>query len=320
MQDIQVMEVPRPEWKDTRDTVMQAVIERAAGDERVVVLDADVSKSTRSRRFGAEYPGRFFNVGVAEMHMASMAAAMAADGFRPYICSFATFLALRALEPIRTQIAYPKLPVVMLGGYAGLTAMQHGPTHQCLIDLGVYTALQGVTVYSPTCSVSAADLASAAAEADGPVYLRIGYNVQRPIYKPGQVKPGGCYRLRQGRHALLLCTGLLTAEALRAAELLEKDGIELTVVDCPTLKPFPAQDVAEAAAAFGRVFTLEDHVRAGGLYAAVLAALNEHGVPAALTGLNMGDCFAESASYDVLLQHYRLDGPGIADAVRAGLS
>ena len=307
--------VQESKWIDTRDAVMHSMIELAGHDERIVVLDADVSKTTRSRQFGQEHPNRYFNVGIAELHMASMAAAMAADGMRPYICSFATFLALRALEPIRTQIAYPALPAVLVGGYAGLSAMQHGPTHQCLVDLAIYNALQGMTVLSPSDSVSAAELTAAAAGLERPVYLRIGYNTLPPLYVPGQVKIGDCYRLRSGSDALLLSTGLSTHCALEAARLLEAKGIQVGVVDFPTIKPFPAEDIAVLSGSFPCIFTVEEHVGSGGLYTQVLSALNQYGVRTKVVGIHMGDRFAESAPLHVLQQKYGLDGPGIARAV-----
>lgn len=319
MHDVQPQNRPSSEWIDLRETTMSALMDRAATDKRIALLDADVTKSTRSRLFHAKYPDRHFNVGIAELHMASMGAAMAVDGMVPYLCSFATFLSLRGLEPIRTQIVYPRLPVVLLGGYAGLSAMQHGPTHQCIVDFAIYNALPGVTVLSPSDSVSAGELAAQAADLGCPVYMRIGYNKQRIIYEPGQVKVGDCYRLRKGADALLLSTGLTTAHALEAAEELAKEGLEVTVVDLPTITPFPAEDIAALAAGFDHVFTAEEHVALGGLYSKTLATLNESGVKAAVHGLNLGNSFAESAPYKVLLANTGLDGAGIAASVRKAL-
>lgn len=320
MQDIQPRICPEHEWMDPRESTMSAIIAQAAVDPRIVVLDADVSKSTCSRVFRQHYPDRHFNVGVAEMHMASMAAAMAADGLRPYICSFAVFLALRALEPIRTQIVYPHLPVVMLGGYAGLSAMQHGPTHHCIIDFSIFNAMPGVTVLSPSDSVSAGELATQAVGLDGPAYLRIGYFKQRPLYAPGQVRIGDCYRLRQGSDVLILSTGLLTSCALEGAELLAAERIEAAVVDLPTIKPFPADDIAVAAKGFSRIVTVEEHVAAGGLYSQTLAALNERQVHIPVTGINLGDSFSESAKYPILRARAGLDPAGIAACVKAVLT
>lgn len=320
MIDIQVQNRPQSEWIDTREAVMNAIIDQAGRDERIVVLDADVTKSTRSRVFRQHYPARHFNVGIAELHMASMAAAMAADGMQPYICSFATFLALRALEPLRTQIVYPHLPAVMLGGYAGLSAMQHGPTHQCVVDFAIYNALPGVTVLSPSDSSSAADLAVQAGQMNVPVYMRIGYAKQRLLYAPGQVKAGECYRLRQGDDVLLLSTGLSTSETLEAAERLAHDGVAATVVDIPTIKPFPAEDIAALASRFKQVFTVEEHVALGGLYSQTLAALNEKEVHAHIHGIHLGDSFAESAPYAALKAACGLDAAGIAAKVSAQLN
>ena len=320
IRDIQPLNRPESEWVDTRESLMAAVIAQAAHDERIVVLDSDVSKTTRSRLFREKYPQRHFNVGIAEMHMASMAAAMAADGMRPYLCSFATFLSLRALEPIRTQIVYPRLPAILMGGYAGLSAMQHGPTHQCIVDLAIYNALPGVTVLSPSDSTTAADLAIQALEVNGPVYLRVGYAKQRILYEPGQVRLGDCCRLCKGNDALILSTGLSTSNALDAAALLAAEGIQVTVVDLPTIKPFPVQDVAQLCAGFRMVFTVEEHVQLGGLYSQTLAALNETSdARTKVYGINVGDSFAESAPYAALKGKFGFDGVGIAKTVRTHL-
>ena len=303
------------QWIDLRDSIMQRITQLATSDPRIVVLDADVSKSTRSRLFGKQYPNRFFNVGIAELHMASMAAALAAEGMVPCVCSFAAFLALRALEPIRTQIAYSQLPAVLLGGYAGLSAMQHGPTHQCLVDLAIYNAIQGMTVLSPSDSCSAADLTAQAVRLGSPAYIRVGYHVQSPIYSPGQVKIGECYQLQDGHDILVISTGLPTLNALKAAQSLRKRGIMVSVLDCPTLKPFPAKDVAALADGFDAVVTVEDHVKAGGLYAQVITTLHESGCHTRVYGIHMGDRFAQSAPYDVLQQFYGLDPDGISQTL-----
>lgn len=308
MKHITPVIAPEEQWIDLRDSIMGAIIQKASLNSNIVVLDADVSKSTRSRQFGKVFPSRFFNVGIAELHMASMAAAMAAEGLVPCVCSFAAFLALRALEPVRTQIAYPQLPSVLLGGYAGLSAMQHGPTHQCLVDMAIYNSIQGMTVLSPSDSRSAADLAAQAIDSGKPVYIRAGYNVQRPIYSPGQVEIGSCYQLSEGTDILLISTGLLTANTLYAADLLRQECIRACVLDCPTIKPFPREDIAALAHKFDAVITIEDHVRSGGLYSQVVTTLQEAGCYAQVHGINMGDSFAQSAPLDTL-QHLYGMGP-----------
>jgi transketolase len=281
--------------------VINALIAEAEHERDIVVLDADVSKSTRTRLFGKRFPDRFFNTGIAEMHMVSMAAGLASAGMRPVVSSFAVFLALRAVEPIRTQIAYDTLPVVMLGGYAGLTAMQHGPTHQCICDIGILRAIPHITIFSPSDSQSAADLVIHALRMDRPVYIRLGYNVQRLLYPPAAIRPLDCYLLHRGKRVLIAATGLSTANALAAVSLLNAEGIDPSVVDVPTLKPFPASELCELAKEHDIVFTVEEHTIYGGLYESLCSALTGGGIPKMVFPCSTGTEFGESAPYAVLL-------------------
>jgi transketolase len=304
---------------DPRDAVMDVLIAEAGSDETIVLLDADVSKSTRSRNFGKLFPDRFFNVGIAEMHMASMAAGLACSGMKPVISSFAVFLALRALEPIRTQIAYDNLHVVIMGGYTGFTAMQHGPTHQCLCDIAIMRAIPNLTVLSPSDAVSAADLCKAALRMEGPVYMRIGYNNQRLIYGTDTVKPFDVYLLREGRDVLILSTGLVSANALEAASILQKDGIDAALVDVPTLDPFPDNVLLDLVRRYELIVTVEEHSRKGGLFEALASVVTAAGKSHTFISCSTGLDFGESAPYDVLLQGVHLDPGGIAATIRKGL-
>jgi transketolase len=304
---------------DPRDAVMDVLVAEAASDETIVLLDADVSKSTRSRNFGKLFPDRFFNVGIAEMHMASMAAGLACSGMKPVISSFAVFLALRALEPIRTQIAYDNLHVIIMGGYTGFTAMQHGPTHQCICDIAIMRAIPNVAILSPSDAVSAADLFKAALRMKGPVYMRIGYNIQRLIYKIDTVRPFDVYMLHEGRDVLILSTGLVSANALEAVSILQKDRIDAALVDIPTLDPFPEDILINLVRRYELVFTVEEHGRRGGLFEALSSAMISAGIGHTVISCSTGLDFGESAPYDILLQGAHLDPNGIATTVRKGL-
>jgi transketolase len=288
----------------------------AERNTKIVVLDADVSKSTRTRVFGKRFPERFFNTGVAEMHMVSMAAGLASAGMRPVVSSFAVFLALRALEPIRTQIAYDSLPVVMLGGYAGLSAMQHGPTHQCICDIAVMRAVPNITIFSPSDAQSAADLVSESFTIDGPVYIRLGYNIQRRLYSPGAVRPFDAYLLREGKTVLIATTGLCTANALEAASILHEAGIDPSVLDIPTLKPFPREEICKIVNEYDIVFTVEEHSVSGGLYESLCSVLIDRGIQKPVVSCSTGTGFSESAPYKTLLDAHGLSPERIAARVK----
>lgn len=292
---------------DTRDSCIQKLIELGKTDTRIVVLDADVSKSTRTRLFGNEFPDRFYNVGVTEMNMVSMAAGLATAGMIPFISSFAVFVVLRACEPLRTMISYPGTNVKVLGGYAGLTAHQHGPTHHCLRDLSIMRAMPNFAVLSPSDFISTGDLVEAAKNHKGPVYIRLGYNKQEAIYKNNlKVKIGKIYEIKPGSDVLILSTGLVTLRALKAAEQLKVMNISAKVIDCPTIKPLPEQDILNEVREIPRVITIEEHSIIGGFGSAIAELLAQNLSCFKLKIIGINDIFTESAPYEELLDNYGL--------------
>ncbi len=305
------------EIREIRSVVMDTLIEIAKKRSDILVLDADVSKSTCTRKFGEVFPDRFFNVGVAEMNMAGIAAGLAASGKTPVISTFATFMALRALEPIRSMISYPKLNVKMLGGYSGLTAHQHGPTHHCLRDIATMRVLPNLTVLSPSDWVQAGKCAEAMVSTDGPCYVRLGYTKKGNIHPEGMAfSIGKSYTIKDGSDLTILSTGVILHRVLEAAEQLEQDGVSVRVIDCPTIKPLDETAILTAAKETGRIVTMEEHSTIGGFGGAVAELLiQNHPVPMKILGVD--DIFTESAPYEELLDEY---GLGKADIVNAAKS
>lgn len=299
---------------DTRDVYVQTLIEIANHNPLIVVMDADVSKSTRSRNFALKYPERFFNVGVAEMNMVGIAAGLAAEGKIPFISSFSVFIILRTCEPIRTMISYPNLNVKLVGGYAGLTAGQHGATHHSTQDISVARCLPNFVILSPCDSVSTKKAVMAAAEHMGPVYLRLGYNKQKAVYPEDMdFHIGKAYMLKNGYDLTILSTGLIIDEALKAVEELNKNNISVRVIDCPTIKPLDRELILHAAKDTGAILTVEDHSIIGGFGGAVAELLAQN-TPVPMELVGVGDMFAESAPYEELLVNY---GPAACNIIKA---
>lgn len=306
--------------REIRSVVIDTLIDLAKERSDIVVLDADVSKSTRTRVFGKQFPDRFFNVGVAEMNLAGIAAGLATTGKTPFISSFAVFLALRALEPIRTMISYPNLNVKLIGGYSGLTAHQHGPTHHCLRDVAMMRALPNFTVLSPSDWVSAGKAVEVMASCNGPVYLRLGYVNEENIYSMDlNFDIGKAFTLKEGENLTFLTTGLVTRRVLEVANDLEKEGLSARVIDCPTIKPLDENAILSAAEETGKVITVEEHSVIGGFGSAVAELLIQK-CPIPMRILGVGDIFTESAPYPELIDAYGLSKTDITNAARSLVS
>ncbi len=285
-----------------------------AGDEfpDMMVLDADVSSSTQTRRFGERYPDRFFNFGIAEANMTGAAAGMAATGMIPVVSTFAFLIALRAGDDVRSLIAYNSLNVKLAGGYAGLSDFADGASHQAVTDLAVMRAMPNMTVLVPSDVETTRGAVHAMLEFSGPVYLRLSRGPVASLHDGDEgFEIGRSNVLRSGRHVTLAVSGTLLSECLNAAEELGRQGIDAAVIEFPTLKPFDAGALTALAAETGHVVTVEEHSIIGGLGSAAAEALAESGCPARLMRIGLDDCFGESGQYDQLLDKYRLSAPHI---------
>ena len=287
-------------------------------DERVVALEADLGKSTQSVMFQAEFPDRYFQMGIAEQNMASTAAGLALAGMVPFIHSFAVFATGRMYDQLRNSVCIPNLPVRICGSSAGLSDYGDGKTHQGVEDAALMRALPKMTVLSPADSIEIEKMMDCLLDWKGPVYIRINRNDCPFVYpadEPYQI--GKVTMLREGTHAALFATGIMVSRALEAAEALASEGISARVLDIGTLKPLDREAVIRYAEGMNAIVTAEEHSVIGGLGSAVVEALR--GIAhAPVDFVGVPDSFGTSAQgYDELLARYGLTSNAIAEAVKA---
>jgi len=305
----------------TRHAYGDALAELGDKNKKIIVLDADVSTCTMSCIFGKKFPDRFYNVGIAEANMVGMAAGMSTTGLVPFVHSFAMFIAGRTYDQIRNSIAYPHLNVKVVGSHAGLSVGEDGATHQCIEDISLMRTIPGMTVVCPCDGNETVKAVSAIIEYNGPVYLRLGRlaleNVTETI--PGySFQLGKGSLLRDGNDAAIIATGLMVQESLKAAALLEKDGIKTRVIDMHTIKPIDREIIIKAAKETGVIITAEEHNVVGGLGAAVCEVVcEEYPVPVIRVGVN--DEFGRSGDAAALLKLYGLSPENIAEKTRLAI-
>jgi len=288
---------------------------------RIVALDADLAGANMSGVFGKKYPERFFQVGIAEANMVCMAAGFAASGKIPFCHSFAVFTAGRCYDQIRQSVAYPRLNVKVVGSHAGITVGEDGATHQSIEDLALMRVLPGMVVLSPCDAHETREAVKAMIAYDGPCFLRTG---RSPVETVTDAIPGYAFSLgkgvvlREGKDVAIIATGLMVQASLKAAELLESDGIHPRVIDIHTVKPLDRDLVIRAAKETGAIVTAEEHSVIGGLGAAVCEAVCEEApVPVLRVGVN--DQFGHSGTVSALLEHYQLTPARIAAQAKAAI-
>ena len=296
----------------TRDAYGQALAELGAINDKVVVLDADLSKSTKTNDFKKVYPERFFNLGIAEQNLLGTAAGFAAAGKIPFASSFAVFAVGRAYDQIRNSIAYPNLNVKIAATHAGLTVGEDGGSHQMLEDIALMRAVPNMTVIVPADGVETKQVVMAAAEHQGPVYIRLG-RPKVPVLLGDDYKfeIGKGVVLKEGTDVTLIGTGIMVSKAMEAAELLAADGISAAVVNISTIKPLDNALITEMAQKTGAVVTAEEHNIYGGLGSAVAEVLVET-CPVPMARVGVEDKFGESGLPDELLEKYGLTAANIA--------
>lgn len=290
----------------TREAYGRTLAELGAENPRIVVLDADLSKSTYTALFGKRYRDRFFDVGIAEANLVSVAAGLAAGGFVPFASSFASFLVCKGYEQLRVCVAYMNLNCKFVGSHGGISLGEDGPSQQSIEDVALAAALPGFTVAVPADEVATAALVRAAAEHQGPVYLRVGRPRAPRIYQPGErFSFGRAKTLSDGTDVAVVANGLMVAQACRAAELAERRGIQVRVIDLHTAKPIDEPALEMAAEETGALVVAEEHLIRGGLGSAVAQVVaRRHPVPMEFVGLE--DTFAESGTPEELFRAYGL--------------
>lgn len=299
----------------TREAYGRALAELGEENPRIVVLDADLSKSTYTGLFGKKLKDRFFNVGIAEANLCSIAAGLAAGGFIPFASSFASFLMCKGYEQLRVCCAYMEFNVNFVGSHGGITLGEDGPSQQSIEDVALACCLPGFTVAVPADEVATAALVRAAAEHYGPVYLRVGRPRVPKIYAPGErFSFGRAKTLSDGNDVTVIANGLMVSVACQAAELAERLGIHVRIIDCHTAKPLDEATIEIAAEETGAIVVAEEHLTRPGLGTLVAqAAAKRHPVPMEFVGLE--DTFAESGTPEELLRAYGLTTEHILGAI-----
>lgn len=288
--------------------------------ENMYVLDSDLAGTTKSGAFKKKYPERFFNCGIAEQNMMSIAAGLAVSGNLVYASSFAMFAAGRAFEQIRNSICYPELNVKVGASHAGISVGEDGATHQCCEDIAIMRALPNMTIINPADSVEAEKATIAAAEFKGPAYLRFGRLAVPQIFDSSyEFKIGKGVILREGKDVSIIATGLMVERALAAAELLAARGVGARVVNMATIKPLDDELVIDCAKTTGAIVTAEEHSVVGGLGGAVCETLCE-AMPVPVVRVGINDEFGCSGPALELLDYYALNANGIMEKALAAIS
>lgn len=298
----------------TRDAYGKALVELGKLNKDIVVLDADLSKSTKTNDFAKEFPERFFNMGIAEQNLMGCAAGFAASGKIPFASTFAIFACGRAYDQIRNTIGYPKLNVKIAASHAGLTVGEDGGSHQMIEDISLMRTIPGMTVIVPADGEETKQAVIAASEYEGPVYIRLGRPSIPLIFdEKYKFQIGKAALLREGQDVAIIATGIMVGKALEAANQLEEQGIKAAVLNISTIKPIDKEAIIQVAQKTGAIVTAEEHNIIGGLGSAVAEVLGEnHPVPMERVGVQ--DTFGESGKPDELLEKYGLNAKNIIGA------
>ncbi len=304
----------------TREAFGKALAQLGAENKDIVVCDADLSKSTYTHFFAKDFPERFFECGIAEANMVSIGAGLALAGKIPFVSSFSVFVMNKGFEQLRVCAAYPGANLKVVGTHSGISIGEDGPSQMSIEDLGLACSLPGFTVFSPADEVATAALVRTAAEMQGPVFIRCGRMKTPIIYQPDQrFIAGKAIELTEGSDVTVIATGLLVAEAIRAQETLESEGIGVRVIDVHTIKPLDRETITRAAAETKAIVVAEEHLVDGGLGVRVAQVVTETN-PCIMQFVGIQNTYAESGTPEQLLDKYGLVARDIVAAVRLALS
>lgn len=303
----------------TREAFGKALVELGRANNDVVVCDADLSKSTMVHGFAKEFPDRFFSCGIAEANMVAIGAGLASSGKIAFVASFSAFVINKGFEQLRVTVAYPNVPLKVVGTHSGISIGEDGPSQMSIEDLALACSLPGFTVISPADEVSMSAFVHIAAAHPGPVFLRAG-RVKVPVVYPAgqQFEIGKAIQLADGHDVTLMAHGLMVAECLRAADRLEAEGISTRVIDMHTIKPLDEHAIRSAATETGAIVVAEEHLVDGGLGVRVAQAVAlSHPCPMEFVGLTN---YAESGTPEGLLQKYGMVASNVIAAAKRVLA
>lgn len=302
--------------KATREAYGVTLAELGKTNDKIVALDADLSKSTKSADFQKEFPDRFFNAGIAEQNMIGMAAGMASMGLIPFASTFAMFATGRAFEQVRNSVAYPKANVKIVGSHSGLTVGEDGATHQALEDIALMRSIPNMVVIVPSDATETAAAIKAAAEYYGPVYIRTGRMAVEDLHPDGiDFKIGKGETLNDGNDVAIIATGIGVKIALEAADELKKENIHARVINISTIKPLDEELILKAAKECKKIVTVEEHNIIGGLGSAVSEVVSENH-PVSVRRVGVNDSFGQSGKPNDLLENYGLNKEAVVRAVK----
>lgn len=290
----------------TRESYGDTLIELGKENKDIVVMDADLSKSTKTAGFAKAFPERFINAGIAEQNLMGMAAGLATTGKTVFASTFAVFATGRAFEVIRNSICYPQLNVKIAATHAGLTVGEDGGSHQSIADIAIMRSLPNMQIIVPADDIETRQAVRAAANMNGPVYLRLGRFAVPSIFDPDYTFVFGKGNLlKEGQDITIIGTGIMTNRCLKAAEILEKAGIHARVINISTIKPIDEEIIIQAAKATNRIITVEEHSVIGGLGSAVCDVVSAYW-PVRVVKMGVNDVFGESGKPEELLVKHGL--------------
>ena len=303
----------------TRESYGKTLVELGRQNKGIVVLDADVSPSTMTSFFAREFPDRFFDCGLEEQNMIGIAAGLAASGKIVFVSSFAIFASCRCFDQLRLCLSQPELNVKIVATHGGITVGEDGASHHAIEDLALYCALPGFTVVVPADAIEAAEAVRVAAIDHGPFYIRLSRPKTPIVYPEGyQFTLDKAVTMRQGTDATIIAVGIMVAEALEAADILARQGIDCRVINMHTLKPLDEAAVVKAASETGAIVVAEEHLAQGGLGSRVAQTVAKE-KPVPMEFVNLGDKYAMSGKAEELLQRYGLTARDIEESVKSAV-
>ena len=304
----------------TRASYGEALVELGRERDDFIVLDADLAAATQTGKFKKEFPERFYDCGIAEQNMVSIAAGIAATGKKVFCSSFAMFAAGRAFEQVRNSIGYPHLNVIIGATHAGISVGEDGATHQCCEDIALMRTIPGMTVINPADDTEAKRAVRAALELDGPVYMRFGRLAVPVIFDESyDFEIGKGVELKEGSDVTIVATGLMVNEALQAYDILKAEGINARIINIHTIKPLDEEIILKAAKETGAIVTAEEHSVIGGLGSAVCDVVSAN-CPVPVLKLGVNDVFGHSGPAPKLLDEFGLRAANIAELAKKAIA